>query len=189
MRTPNEANRDKFIFAAIGELGQHGISDFSMRRVSLACGVSNAAPYKHFKGKNDLILEVYRYVNREWMSVAEKIYFTDAPLRQKIRDISVAYVRFLCSNPAYQQLMSFSDSFMTPEQAAEKGKISKYSAELVRQYCVCMEMPDEIAERKIYVVRSLIFGAVLLCRNGSMTPDETTYAMVGAHIDREFDLP
>ena len=60
MRTANEANKEKFLKAAVSELEEHGVADFSIRRVAKRCGVSCAAPYKHFESKNDLLVEVMR---------------------------------------------------------------------------------------------------------------------------------
>ena len=41
--------RDRLIQAGLEELNQYGVQHFSTRRVAKVCGVSCAAPYKHFK--------------------------------------------------------------------------------------------------------------------------------------------
>ena len=58
MRVANEATKDKFLIASVEELEEHGVTDFSIRRVAQRCEVSCGAPYKHFKNKNELIQTV-----------------------------------------------------------------------------------------------------------------------------------
>ena len=50
--------RDELIRAGIEELNQHSLTDFSVRRIAAKCGVSAAAPYKHFKNKQEFIAEI-----------------------------------------------------------------------------------------------------------------------------------
>ena len=54
------------VIAGIREIESHGLSDFSLRRVASMCGVSCAAPYRHYKSKGDLILAIISYVNSQW---------------------------------------------------------------------------------------------------------------------------
>ncbi|MBQ9131598.1 MAG: helix-turn-helix transcriptional regulator, partial [Clostridia bacterium] len=54
----SHAVRERLIIAGIRELEAHGLNDFSLRRVAVACEVSCAAPYRHFKDKEELILEI-----------------------------------------------------------------------------------------------------------------------------------
>ena len=64
MRRASEATKEKFIVAAIRELNESGISGFSVRHIAEICGVSYGAPYKHYKGKHDLLRAVIDYVNK-----------------------------------------------------------------------------------------------------------------------------
>ena len=52
--------------AALDEVEEVGFARFSLRRVANACGVSTAAPYKHFKNKRELIEAILRHINAEW---------------------------------------------------------------------------------------------------------------------------
>ena len=58
--------RERLILAGIQEIEARGIQNFSMRQVANACGVSCAAPYKHFQDKNDLILSIVLYIQQQW---------------------------------------------------------------------------------------------------------------------------
>lgn len=111
MRTANEENREKFVNAAVKELEEHGVSDFSMRRVARRCGVSCAAPYKHFGNRSELMLEVIRSINRKWSEVQSKTLAGcgEASLREKIIAVCMAYVNFLCTYPEYQTIIFMND--------------------------------------------------------------------------------
>ena len=50
--------REALILAGLEELNEYGIQHFSTRRVAKACGMSCAAPYKHFKDSHEFIAEI-----------------------------------------------------------------------------------------------------------------------------------
>ena len=125
MRTAREESRNKFLVAAIEEMQTSGVSGLSIRRVAERCGVSSGAPYKHFKNKSELLLESIRFIGLQWGEIQFKVISEcgDNP-REQLVEISCAYVRFLCENPAYQSVLMLSDNTLSPEQLAEKAKIS-----------------------------------------------------------------
>ena len=65
--------REQLILAGIEEINTHGVNDFSIRRTALACGVSCAAPYKHFKDKRDFICAIIDHVNDQWHQREEQV--------------------------------------------------------------------------------------------------------------------
>ena len=48
-----ESVRERLIIAGIEELRERGVQNFSLRRAALSAQVSCAAPYRHFKDKNE----------------------------------------------------------------------------------------------------------------------------------------
>ena len=50
--------REALILAGLEELNEYGIQHFSTRRVAKACGMSCAAPYKHFKDSHEFIAAI-----------------------------------------------------------------------------------------------------------------------------------
>ena len=63
----SSAVRDRLIDAGIRELEAYGAQGFSLRRVAQVCGVSCAAPYKHFKDKQALIEAIADTLNSRWL--------------------------------------------------------------------------------------------------------------------------
>lgn len=189
MRTASKATKEKFLLAAIAEIKDHGISDFSIRRAALRCGTTSGAPYRHFKDRNELILEVLRYVNEKWFAIQEELIqqFSGSP-REALVEMSVRYIRFLCDDPEFQTILTINDCSTTPEQKIEKARISTITTKLIDEYCASVNMTPADRERKTYAVRSLIFGASLMINSGYMPYNEKTLETARQCIDREFDL-
>lgn len=189
MRVANEATKEKFLIASVAELEEHGVTDFSIRRVAQRCEVSCGAPYKHFKNKNELILEVIRYINRKWYAYQKTLIADCASVREELIEISMGYIGFLCDHPGFLSILLLNDKNMDSEQIAEKNRISDLTAELIEQYCMRVSMSQEDAVRKIFAVRSFIFGAALMFNGEVLARDEATMNNIRYCISREFDLP
>ena len=190
MRTANEANKEKFLKAAVSELEEHGIADFSIRRVAKKCGVSCAAPYKHFESKNDLLIEVMRYIGKKWCDVLYDTVETHKgeTVRERLIAICMAYIAFLCTYPEYQTILYMSDRVFDPEVLAEKSKVSTTTLDLVAEYCRMLDIDEDMRMKKFFVVRSLLFGGAIMINSGMLPFDGKTMDMIKDLIIREFDI-
>lgn len=190
MRTANEANREKFIKAAVSELEEHGVSDFSIRRVAKRCNVSCAAPYKHFESRNHLMLEVIRYINKKWLEIWQSTIdaHKGESLREQIVSLCMAYITFLCTYPEYQTILNMNDRAFPAEMLNEKGKLSKATEDLIDEYCRSVNMPDDVRARKQFLIRSIYFGATIMINSGVLPFDCRTMDMIRYNIEREFEI-
>lgn len=91
-------------------LNNEGFVGFSLRRVATMCGVSNNAPYKHFKDKDELINAI---INEVWtkfhMALLESTEFYIDDPKLQIVGMGKQYVRFMVENPEYLKLTFLSD--------------------------------------------------------------------------------
>ncbi len=91
-------------------LDQEGYEGFSLRKVAKACNVSQTAPYRHFKDKDELIaaitLEALRAFNESLKQAVEQ--YPDDP-KQQLAEMGVAYIRFFSENPEYLRLLFLSN--------------------------------------------------------------------------------
>jgi len=181
---------DRLIQAGIEELNENGVQSFSVRRVAEKCGVSCAAPYKHFKDKQSFIAAIIESVNVMWeaqqLLVLKKYNSTT---RKQILEISMEYIRFLVKNSYFRSIIMLKDDQFDNEYERLRGQLSRISKELVGKYCLEVNMPEKVARRKTYVVRSLIYGAALMFDNGELEYTDENMQAVSDTIDREFDLP
>ena len=181
--------RETLIIAGIREADRYGIENFSMRRVATECGVSCATPYKHFKDRNDFIFAMIQYINQKWYGIQREILIKHpGDTRKRIVEISLAYINFLLDNPNFRTVIMQSNYDLTKEQLEERANISQCSQELIDVYCKDVNMPDDVKQRKLFVIRSIIYGASIMMDNGQIERSEESFLMIRQMIEREFDV-
>lgn len=184
------SKREDLIKAGIQEINKHGIAGFSMRRIADDCGLSCGAPYKHFENRKDFIAAVIEYVNGQWRVRQQELLDQYAgDLRRQIVEMSVGYVEFLMEHPHYRSILMLKDEEFDNTYHRLRGELSSPTQQLAQRYFDSVGMDDFTSRRKVYVVRSLIFGAVILMDNGEMAYNQETLEFIRFSINREFDLP
>jgi Transcriptional regulator len=180
--------RDKLIEAGIEEINARGLQNFSVRRIAARCGVSCAAPYKHFADKQSYIAAIISYINGVWDERQRQASARRTATRERLVEICREYISFLVENPQFRVIIMQKDSEGGGEFNALRGQLSRQTYLLVSRYCAEVGMPDEVRVRKTYVVRSLIYGAALMLDNGELPYTPEHLDMAAAVINREFDL-
>ena len=182
--------REQLIEAGIREISKYGLQDFSIRRIATECGVSCAAPYKHFKDKEEFIAAIINYVDVLWRARQSAVLETCAgDVQDRIVAVSVEYVRFLVENPQFRSVIMTNYPQLDAVHTRLRGHMSETSLALVDAYCRNVGMGQDVRRRKQYVVRSLIYGAALMFDNGEMEYNEENLRFVEYSIRREFTLP
>ena len=93
----------------VNECGEKGLS---LRKLAAACGVSNAAPYAHFSGKEELIQAMQEYVTEKFTGRLQEAIDrkVDEGAEQMILAMGKAYVLFFVENPTYFTFLFSGDS-------------------------------------------------------------------------------
>lgn len=181
--------REALIQAGIHEIHANGVAAFSIRRVAEACGVSCAAPYRHFESKHDFIASIVDYVNEIWAQEQEEILKTCGDtLREQTLAISVGYVRFLMEHPTYRTILMLHDEGFDNLYHKKRTQFGSLSQTLNAQLQEASGYPPEIWERKLMMTRALIFGMVFLYDAGEFEYNETTLEHMRYTLNREFDI-
>lgn len=94
--------RNELIEKAIDIVNEEGEQGLSIRKVAGACGVTYAAPYSHFKNKEELLLSCREYVSDRFAdylsnSIAEK----DITNPETLIVLGNAYIEFFRLHPVY----------------------------------------------------------------------------------------
>ena len=168
-KTKSSHLRQRLISAGLQELDQHGFETFSIRRIAKTCGVSCAAPYKHFENKQDFIAQIFAYIN--------DIY------HQRQAKTLTRYAG--CSTRIIMQNYQNSEE----KYRCLRGQLSSCTYDLVSRYCKEVNMPDDVRRWKTFIIRSIIYGAALFFENGEMEFAEENLQTVRSLLDREFGLP
>ena len=181
--------RERLILAGIKVIEENGVSGFSIRRTAAECGVSCAAPYKHFRDKEDLITAIILYIKDRWHErQLEILKEYDGDVRRQLIEISLAYIRFLMDNPHFRSIIMIKDPAMLPEHVRLKSELSGVVQGLIERYCEMTGMPEERRRVKTFIIRSLIYGAALMFDNGEIAYNEHNFGLIASEIYREFDL-
>lgn len=188
-QNPELPLHERLLLAGIEEVSTNGVQNFSVRRVAASCGVSCAAPYKHFKDKSHFIASIVDYINGLWAQRQREILEEiPGPPRKQLVAISCAYIRFLTENPHFRSVVMLKDDSIDKAYENMRTKLSPISQDIIQQYCKSVGMSPEVAQIKTFIVRSLIYGAALMFDNGEIPYTEEMFDRVAKSIDREFDL-
>lgn len=182
-------SREALILAGMDELQKKGVAGFSMRKAAAACGLSCAAPYKHFQDKEQFIGEILKYIRSFWVKRQQQIlekYPGDT--RRQLIELSMGYVRFMLDNPQFRSILMMSENGGMGLSGQARTSLSPISVELIGEYCRQAGISSQVQMRKTYVVKSLIYGAALMMDSGEMPDDEQTEQIIRQAIAREFDL-
>lgn len=108
----HEDLRSELIRKGLLILDKEGYEGFSLRKVTKACNVSEAAPYRHFKNKDELITAIMIEAMQSFDQSLEQaaLKHPNDPKKQ-LKEIGIAYIRFFSKNPEYLRLIFLSDVF------------------------------------------------------------------------------
>ena len=156
--------RARLLFLGLKELEKHGVSDFSLRRVAQDAGVSCAAPYRHFKDKDELISAVIEFVVEGWTllsgQIGEIFSFDSKAL---VVELAVAGLRFWIANGNFRTVIMVSPTLSVDE----RGPLANFDRpiiEAVSSYAKekGIDNPDPLA----FKLLSMLYGAVILVDGG-----------------------
>lgn len=189
MSTRSAGLREALILAGIHEINANGVSSFSIRRVADACGVSCAAPYRHFESKREFIAAIIDYVNDQWAAQQEVILSEcGSTLREQVIAICLGYVSFLMEKPTYRSILMLKDEEFDNLYHKKRTQFGSLSQTLNAQLFAASGYTKETWDRKLMMVRSLIFGVVFLFDAGEFEYNETSMEYLRYTINREFEI-
>jgi AcrR family transcriptional regulator len=111
--------KTELINAGIKVISEEGIDNFSLRKVAAICRVSHAAPYKHFKNKEDLLHAIIEEMQQEFQNQLEATaMLSEQGTKQNILDIEMLYVEFMVQHPVYFKMLFFYK--LTPSLTVEQ---------------------------------------------------------------------
>ena len=177
--------RHAMIIAGIKEIESHGLTDFSLRRVASECGVSCAAPYRHFKSKNDLISAIISYINDQWSFLERQIgevYKDD--LYRRIVELCVANIRFWIANPNFRSIMMMDDRGLDTILLRERSRMSDKLVSLVSEYCASKNASESETAALSFELRSVIYGATHMLGAEELENTPETIALIRSRIEK-----
>ena len=161
--------RSRLVLAGLSELEKHGAADFSLRRVAKEAGVSCAAPYRHFKDKDELIGSVIDYVLEGWTLLAAQlndIFGSDK--RALLTELAVAGLRFWIANGNFRTVIMASAML----GVGERGALYGFDAPILSAVAAyTADMGTEHASGLSFKILSMLYGAIILVDGGLESAD------------------
>lgn len=166
--TPDNV-RSRLLFSGLKELETHGVSDFSLRRVAQDAGVSCAAPYRHFKDKDELISSVIQFVIEGWTLLSGQIseIFGDDP-KALLTELAVAGLRFWIANGNFRTVISAS-AMLGKGKMGPLDEFDKPILSAVERYAGVKGISNH--SELSFKFLSMIYGAVILVDGGYESAD------------------
>ena len=93
--------RQALIEAGIKIINESGEENLSLRKVAALCNVSHAAPYAHFKDKDELLEAIKNSVTDRFMEELLNAVEDKPTADQAIIAMGRTYIQFFSSNPDY----------------------------------------------------------------------------------------
>ena len=156
----------------INEVGEAGLS---LRKVAAKCQVSQAAPYAHFKNKEDLFHAMQQHVTEQFMQVLEKsVEKEEIGSPQSILAMGQAYISFFIDHPHYFRFLFFTPYLQIHLSLTEEENLYPPYA-LFRKYALAllekMGMPKEDRLHKMVCLWATVQGVSLLSTQENVTYD------------------
>lgn len=180
-----ESIRERLLVAGIKELENHGFNDFSLRRVANLCNVSCAAPYKHFKNKEELLFALMDYISSRWYILRDRVIecYKGSTPQKRLTAVCVAYLRFLLATPSYITILTMYPSETNLDNGL-RVKISEPIARIIEE--IIPSEPRFAALRSLcaYSIRAYIYGTACMIRNKEVESVEETVRLFDSVLDR-----
>lgn len=173
-------------------ISKYGEDKLSLRRLAAECGVSNAAPYAHFKNKDEFLSEIQNYVMNLFALELQKALQENAHSDKLFIKLGTAYVMFFYKNPLYFDFL-FSRKNIEVQLSLNENS-TNIPFEILKKtayvYFSEFEMSEREIENKIMAMWSLVHGlssvaAVLNLKSNEEFEARTEEILGAAVISRQ----
>ena len=100
-----EGLKNLLIEKGIEIVNADGVQSFSLRKAAAACKVSHAAPYSHFRNKEELLNAMQLHITERFSKTLETAIAENKKPAALLKKLGIAYVSFFIDNPAYFQFL------------------------------------------------------------------------------------
>ena len=150
------------IETGIDFIKQKGEEALSLRKIAEICGVSNAAPYAHFKSKDEFIVAIQRYIMDLFAATLEKtvMEYKDSP--SLLPMLGKTYVMFFSQNPFYFEYL-FSCKNISIKLSLDNATTDENLPLAILQKAATLvlgkaNLPEKVIQDKIIAMWALVHG-------------------------------
>lgn len=148
MATKRQNKKQDLMDAAVRLVARKGVRGTTVRSIAREAGVTEGALYRHYASKAELCLDIYTRIVMDMIRAKEAIAFSDAPVRNKLREwVRVSYEFFDRHADAFTFVLLTPHEFTETERqiAALQGLIFTDLVERAQASGELRHMPPELA--------------------------------------------
>ena len=118
---------EDFLLAACRVMTQKGYAQLSMRDIAVEAGSHKSLLYHYFKNKDELFLELFRFLNQRYVNIIEEVAILPEPIPKKLKTGFQEFQKFVEAEPKW--ILMIIDITVQAVQKSESKKevISLYS--------------------------------------------------------------
>ncbi len=159
--------RNELIEKAIAIVNGEGEQGLSIRKVAGVCGVTYAAPYAHFKSKEELLSACREYVSKQFADhLSDSIADKDTTDPETLNVLGNAYIEFFKLHPEYYNFIFNSKETCKMVLTLDEVKDNYPPFEVFRKVCLALTESYGITKRqglaRLIKCWSLVHGATAL---------------------------
>lgn len=155
--------------AAINQIKEVGVEKLSLRGIARTVGVSQTAPYRHFKDKNHLLADVAAHAFNELYKCIKILINPDTSPIINIQTVAMAYLKYAIENPEKYRLL-FGNTIQDRRNYAHMVEAGEQSFRiLIEQVDKGIEAGDFISGCSLLLANTLwtqVHGSAILILDG-----------------------
>lgn len=154
--------RHVLIETGIKLINQYGEEKLSLRKVAEECGVSNAAPYAHFKSKDEFIGAMQQHVLQLFTATLEATIEKYKNSNSLLAMLGKSYVMFFYQNPLYFDFLFSQKNIKVTLRLDNENKYENPPIEILKDVAIQtfskVNLPDKVIQNKIIAMWALVHG-------------------------------
>lgn len=154
--------RRALIETGIAFIKKNGEEALSLRKIAGMCGVSNAAPYAHFKSKDEFIVAIQKYIMDLFAATLENtiMEYKDSP--SLLPMLGKTYVMFFYQNPFYYDFLFSCKNINIKLSLNNSDKNENLPLNILQKAAASVfskaKLPEKIIQDKIIAMWALVHG-------------------------------
>ncbi|MEY8390626.1 TetR/AcrR family transcriptional regulator [Lachnospiraceae bacterium] len=154
--------RHSLIEMGIKLIKQEGEEALSLRKVAAKCGVSNAAPYAHFKNKDEFLIAIQQHIIELFTASLEKAFEEYEDTNLLLPMLGKTYVMFFYRNPFYYDFLFSRKNISIKLSLDHSNNRDNTPLAILQKAAISIfhraELPEKMIQDKIIAMWALVHG-------------------------------
>lgn len=140
-KTDKETRRAQVARAALRIVGEKGVKGLTTAAIAAEVGISEAALYRHFKNKDDILMETLDKIGEGLQGKMQKLMTSSIPCLEKLKTSFILNLEHIENNPGIPRLVFSDQIHINNDMLREKllGNINGHLSRLEMMIMACQQ--------------------------------------------------